>query len=298
MLLGDYLFARAIALFQRDVPSLNAKRKQAILVLVSAMTVRMIQGELLQERSRGNLAVDEDAYLKMIALKTGEGFGCARKSRRFSRTRTAARRSRFRCYGQELGIAYQIMDDLVDLTLGEDDAGKATGADLRWGLASLAVIRLLKDCNTHDRRLVARAMSDPGATALRAVARSVGRARETRGSPRPRDAVPRPSPRPTRGAARVTVSRCPGAAHARAHVSGPSAGAWLGRNVAGPADPSGVVAEVGGGGERGGGGGRGGRGGGRGGGRRRGGGGVVQGSRLRRAERGASWPRPKAPRHG
>ncbi len=78
VLLGDYLFARAIALFQRDVPSLNAKRKQAILMLVSAMTVRMIEGELLQERSRGNLAVDEDAYLKMIALKTGEGFAaCA-----------------------------------------------------------------------------------------------------------------------------------------------------------------------------------------------------------------------------
>lgn len=166
VLLGDFLFLRAIDLLvderrrSRFGPGTRVKR------LVSDTFACMIEGQLQDAAMSGDLDVGEEAYLRMIALKTAASFSMASElgailARVDRRTEHA-----LGAYGQHLGVAYQILDDIIDLLLDERAAGKPTGSDLRRGRVTLAVIRLLHDGDENDRRLVERVIATGDADAL------------------------------------------------------------------------------------------------------------------------------------
>ncbi len=137
VLLGDYLFARAYELACRgsetEIAVFLARTAQAICV-----------GEMLQIRNRGNLEIGEPDYFRIIEQKTAAlyaacgfigahyGGGGPRESGAFSE------------FGRNVGIAFQIADDLLDLTGDERVLGKTLGTDVGHGKLTLPLIRMLE----------------------------------------------------------------------------------------------------------------------------------------------------------
>jgi octaprenyl-diphosphate synthase len=154
VLLGDFLFARALTLVQHGVQGVPAHRHRPMLELLTTMTLRMVEGQLLEEAVRGDVNLDEAKYLMMVRLKTGEQVAaCCRLGAMLARSPRRHGDALYD-YGLELGIAFQIVDDLIDLTLDEREAGKKTGVDLRRGNLTLAAIYLLRESGASERRLV------------------------------------------------------------------------------------------------------------------------------------------------
>jgi octaprenyl-diphosphate synthase len=104
----------------------------------------MTEGELLQLTLLGRTDVSEEQYFDVIARKTAYLFSaCCEIGSLLGKTNPEVQ-SRLRDYGMNLGIAFQLIDDLLDFTSSEDVLGKPAGADLLEGKVSLPLIFLLQ----------------------------------------------------------------------------------------------------------------------------------------------------------
>ena len=135
VLLGDYLYIRSMAMALTQ-DSLEVVR------LLCEVTLRMIEGELYQLTKMGDGAITEDEHLEIIRRKTAYLFsGCAEIGGVLGNC-TPAQRIALREYGFNLGIAFQIVDDVLDYTSDEAVLGKPIGGDLREGKVTLPIILL------------------------------------------------------------------------------------------------------------------------------------------------------------
>jgi octaprenyl-diphosphate synthase len=127
VLLGDFLFSHAFYLASTiEDPARAARACQQI----GRSTNRVCHGELRQTLSEGDFTITESDYLAMIDGKTAELCACCcRLGADFSGA-TAEQAERLASYGRNLGMAFQIADDLLDLVGDEASTGKTTGADL------------------------------------------------------------------------------------------------------------------------------------------------------------------------
>lgn len=144
ILLGDYLFAHSFAL-ATDMPSMFACRD-----LVQTARV-MCEGELRQMNSRGDYALGEEEYIRIIGDKTAELCACCC---RLGSHYAGGNDEVVAClgrYGRQLGIAFQIKDDLLDVTGDEATTGKSLGTDLLKEKATLPIIRLM-NCLEQDQK--------------------------------------------------------------------------------------------------------------------------------------------------
>jgi octaprenyl-diphosphate synthase len=133
---GDVLFSRAFEILGR----LDDPRPFRILSRVSRM---ICEGELLQIDSRFNATIDEDAYFDLIEKKTAVLFGAAAELGALLAGAKDAESRRMYAYGRRLGIAFQIVDDCLDLVGIEETVGKSLGSDLKNGEPTLPLIHLL-----------------------------------------------------------------------------------------------------------------------------------------------------------
>jgi octaprenyl-diphosphate synthase len=145
VLLGDCLFAHALQL-AASFPT------PAICRAVSAATNTVCAGEILQSRSRGNFDVTREHYLKLLAMKTGELFALSCDLGGFLSDSTSTRRGHLREYGLNLGTAYQIYDDCLDVLGSEAAAGKTLGADLANGKMTLPVLVVRERATPEDQQ--------------------------------------------------------------------------------------------------------------------------------------------------
>jgi octaprenyl-diphosphate synthase len=145
VLLGDCLFAHALTL-AASFPS------PVICRAVSAATNKVCAGEILQSRSRGDFDVTRGHYLKMLGMKTGELFALSCDLGGFLSDATSARREWLRDYGLNLGTAYQLYDDCLDVLGSEAAAGKTLGADLANGKMTLPVLVVRERATTEDQQ--------------------------------------------------------------------------------------------------------------------------------------------------
>jgi octaprenyl-diphosphate synthase len=137
VLMGDWLYMSA---FETSL----AERSLAILDILTAVTRKMTEGELLQLTLLGRTDVSEEQYFDVIARKTAYLFSaCCEIGSLLGKTNPEVQ-SRLRDYGMNLGIAFQLIDDLLDFTSSEDVLGKPAGADLLEGKVSLPLIFLLQ----------------------------------------------------------------------------------------------------------------------------------------------------------
>jgi octaprenyl-diphosphate synthase len=145
VLLGDCLFARAMCL----ASSLDDNYACRI---ISESARRMCEGELKQVESRGDFALGEENYFAIIAGKTATLTACCCRLGAHYAGADATVCDALDRYGHDLGVAFQITDDLLDLVGDEAAVGKSLGTDLLKQKATLPLIRLLETVNPQERR--------------------------------------------------------------------------------------------------------------------------------------------------
>jgi octaprenyl-diphosphate synthase len=147
VLLGDYLYIKSMALALTH-DTLDIVR------LLCDVTLRMIEGELYQLTKNGDADITEDEHFDIIRRKTAFLFGgCAQIGGMLGKV-SAEQEDALRDYGFNLGIAFQLVDDLLDFTGEAVALGKPVGADLREGKMTLPLIRLMQEGNEVGERIV------------------------------------------------------------------------------------------------------------------------------------------------
>jgi octaprenyl-diphosphate synthase len=135
VLLGDYLYIRSLAM-AIDMGDIS------ILKVICDVTARMIEGELLELTRSGDLNLTEDEYLDILKRKTAFLFsGCARIGAMLG---NPAWEEPLGDYGLHLGMAFQVVDDLLDFTADEERLGKPVLSDMKEGHLTLPVLYLLR----------------------------------------------------------------------------------------------------------------------------------------------------------
>jgi len=153
VLAGDWLYMQSfqVALRERSFPVLD---------LLINLTQMMVEGELLQLERIGKIGVTEADYMELIDRKTASLFSaCARLGAISARANEAAE-ARLGEYAWNLGIAFQLVDDVLDFTSREKILGKPVGNDLREGKVTLPLIYALESAEPEERRLVETVLAD------------------------------------------------------------------------------------------------------------------------------------------
>ena len=147
VLLGDFLYIKSMSL------ALTQDRLD-IIRLLCEVTLRMIEGELYQLTKNGVVDLGEEEHFDIIRRKTAYLFaGCAKIGGMLGET-TLEQQDALWDYGFNIGLAFQIVDDLLDFTGEEDVLGKPIGGDLREGKITLPVIHLLSQDDEQADALV------------------------------------------------------------------------------------------------------------------------------------------------
>ncbi len=155
VLLGDYLFARSICLASTLDDHFATK-------VLSATARIMCEGELRQIENRGNYNLNEDRYLSIIRNKTAELISSSCRLGAYYAGANDESLEAFRRYGYNLGVAFQIADDLLDLVGDENTVGKSLGTDLVKQKATLPLIWLLDQASPGERKELIALLSASG----------------------------------------------------------------------------------------------------------------------------------------
>jgi octaprenyl-diphosphate synthase len=153
VLLGDYLYIRSMAM------ALTQDTLEVVRLLCD-VTLRMIEGELYQLTKTGDAGLSEEEHLEIIRRKTAYLFsGCAEIGGLLGQC-TPEQRVALREYGFNLGIAFQIVDDVLDYVAEESALGKPIGGDLREGKVTLPIILLLQRTGPEVQALIQGIVTD------------------------------------------------------------------------------------------------------------------------------------------
>lgn len=133
---GDLLFSRAFHELAR------AERGTAQVAELSAASVRLARGELMQRRDAYDTTVGEERYLERCALKTASLFEGACRIGRLAAGGGGS--EELAAFGREIGLAFQLLDDVLDVTGPPERTGKARGTDLLDGTVNLPLILALR----------------------------------------------------------------------------------------------------------------------------------------------------------
>jgi octaprenyl-diphosphate synthase len=152
VLAGDWLYMQAfrVALEERNF---------RVLDLLINLTQQMVEGELLQMERLGSV-LNEQEYYELIYRKTACLFRVSMQLGCVLGGASRETEERLGQYGRNLGLAFQIVDDVLDLTASEEVLGKPTGSDLREGKATLAVVHALERGTPQERADITAVIED------------------------------------------------------------------------------------------------------------------------------------------
>lgn len=160
VLFGDFLYARSLAM------SVALGKLRLVEVLTEA-TSRLVEGEMLDVIHNGNADLGLDQYLDIIDRKTASLFaGCAQAAAVLA-DGDAEQEAALAGYGHDVGIAFQLIDDLLDYEADLARLGKEPGVDLREGKVTYPLIHLLQEGDESHRRLVRDCLESPEVAAER-----------------------------------------------------------------------------------------------------------------------------------
>lgn len=142
VLIGDYLFAKAFSLVANKVSN-------QMLKVLTDVICSMCEGEINQNRSTFNADQVEADYLGRIAQKTADFLAASCELGGLMANVCSSDVEQFREYGYSLGMAFQITDDILDVTSSSAELGKPVGNDLRQGIVTLPVIYALQHSPYH-----------------------------------------------------------------------------------------------------------------------------------------------------
>lgn len=153
VLVGDFLFSRAFQLMVAD-GSLE------VLGLLSHASAVIAEGEVLQLVTSNDTATTEEAYLEVIRSKTAQLFAAASRIGAVLAERPRAEQDALESYGRNLGVAFQLVDDLLDYSARQAELGKTVGDDFREGKITLPVVLAYRSGDEEERRFWRRTLED------------------------------------------------------------------------------------------------------------------------------------------
>jgi octaprenyl-diphosphate synthase len=152
VLAGDWLYMQAFKVAVQD-------RNFRILDTLIELTQQMVEGELLQMEKLGQL-ISLDEHFNLIYRKTACLFSVCMRMGAILGGASAEQEESLSQYGRNLGMAFQIVDDVLDLTASENVLGKPVASDLREGKVTMAVIHALQRCTPAEHRVIETVVQD------------------------------------------------------------------------------------------------------------------------------------------
>jgi octaprenyl-diphosphate synthase len=152
VLAGDWLYMQAFKIAVQE-------RKFNILDTLTELTQQMVEGELLQMEKLG-LCISVSEHLDLIFRKTACLFSVCMRLGAILGGASEEQQERLGDYGRNLGLAFQIVDDVLDLTASEEVLGKPVASDLREGKATLPVILALERCTPGEYAKIERVLRE------------------------------------------------------------------------------------------------------------------------------------------
>ena len=153
VLVGDFLFSRSFELMVED-GSLDVLR-----ILSHASSV-IAEGEVLQLMTTNDTQTSEDTYLEVIKAKTAQLFAAACQIGAVVADRPSVEEKALESYGMNLGIAFQLIDDVLDYSAKQATLGKSIGDDFKEGKISLPVVLAFRRGDEGERKFWRRTLED------------------------------------------------------------------------------------------------------------------------------------------
>lgn len=155
VLVGDFVYSRS---FQMMVTIGNMRVME---VLAQATNV-IAEGEVLQLLNVHNADISDEAYLQVIRYKTAKLFEAATRLGAIASNASAADESALAVYGMHLGTAFQLIDDVLDLSGDSQDIGKNLGDDLAEGKPTLPLLYAMRNSDAAQSSMIRRAIENGG----------------------------------------------------------------------------------------------------------------------------------------
>lgn len=158
VLVGDFLLSKAFQVMAQD-GSLR------VLSIIADASSTITQGEVAQLSAISDIGVTRAQYLDIISAKTAVLFAAACEIGAVLGAETAGDKAAdaMRAFGHNLGMAFQIIDDVLDYSAKQEALGKAIGDDLREGKVTLPLIDLMEQASGKERAFIERCIKNPGA---------------------------------------------------------------------------------------------------------------------------------------
>src|SRR5579859_1445372 len=153
VLVGDFLFSRAFQLMVED-GSLK------VLGILSHASAVIAEGEVLQLVTSNDTATEEAAYLEVIRSKTAELFAAASRIGAVVANRPEGEEAALDAYGRNLGVAFQLVDDMLDYSAEQTALGKTVGDDFRDGKITLPIVLAFARGDDQERGFWRRTLED------------------------------------------------------------------------------------------------------------------------------------------
>jgi octaprenyl-diphosphate synthase len=153
VLVGDFLFSRSFELMVED-GSLEVLR------ILSRASSIIAEGEVMQLMTANNTGTDEDAYLDVIRAKTAQLFAAACEIGAVVAERPKPEQAALHDYGMNFGVAFQLVDDVLDYSAKQMTLGKSIGDDFREGKITLPVVLAFLRGDDEEREFWNRTLED------------------------------------------------------------------------------------------------------------------------------------------
>jgi len=154
VLVGDFLFTKAFWLITKD-------GDLRILDTVSQAANRLAEGEVMQMTKMGDPGISEEDYYFVVTNKTAVLIAAACKIGAILGGASPEREKALADFGLNLGIGFQLMDDVLDYVSATEELGKTIGKDLSEGKITLPLIHTLRNCSPEDKNFLVQAIRDP-----------------------------------------------------------------------------------------------------------------------------------------
>ena len=153
VLVGDFLFSRAFELMVED-------GSVTVMGILSSASARLAEGEVMQLMTVNDTETGETAYLDVIKAKTAQLFAAACRLGAIVAERPKIEEEALQAFGMNLGIAFQLIDDVLDYSAKQATLGKTVGDDFREGKITLPVILAFRRGDDEERTFWRRTLGD------------------------------------------------------------------------------------------------------------------------------------------
>jgi octaprenyl-diphosphate synthase len=147
VLVGDFLLSKSFTLAVES-------RKLRLLEVLSGTTTQMAEGMVLELIHTDDLAVDEETYRRILINKTAILISAACQTGAIWGGAPEKEEQVLGNYGLDLGIAFQMVDDLLDYTASEEETGKTVANDFKEGKITLPLIHALRSCSAEEQKRI------------------------------------------------------------------------------------------------------------------------------------------------